>query len=119
MLNSTTLVGRACNDPKKETVGTDKVLAKIRIACDRPTREQKTDFFEIQAWGTQADVLNKYVKKGHMFGVVGVLTYEEWTDNGNKRSKVYVTAKEIRLLQPKDKDAATSEETPNVFSGYN
>lgn len=112
MLNNVSLIGRAVSDPETSQFsrnGQAETLAKVRIAVDRPTKEKKSDFFQIEVYGKQAEVAANYVKRGHMFGVEGRLKLDTWTDKeGKNQSRVVVTASRIILL-PNQKQEQESD----------
>ena len=108
MINQVTLVGRAGKDPDCKTFNNGKIVCNLSMAIKRPAAGEdktETDWFHIKLWGKQAEVAQKFLKKGHLFGVIGELREEKWEDNGSKRSKVVVHGNRFILMQPKDKDS--------------
>lgn len=103
MINNLSLVGRVGAEPEIRHFESGKIKATFRVAINRPTKEKETDWFEVQCWAKQAEIVAEYVKKGHLVGIEGSLQAESWTskDSGEKRSKVIVNARNIRLMQPK------------------
>ena len=102
MINNITLVGRLGKDPELRYFESGKVKASFSIAITRPTKEKETDWFDVECWGKTAETLGEFCKKGHLIGITGGIRQEKWTDdNGNKRSKVIVSASNIHLMQPK------------------
>lgn len=121
MINNITLVGRAGKDPEIKNFQSGAQVARVTMACTRPTKEKETDWFEIQIWGNQAKVAKDYIKKGHLFGVTGSLREEKWEKDGVKHSKVVVAAQSIRLLHQKSAggsgDAKSGDGDSNDFFG--
>jgi single-strand DNA-binding protein len=111
MINNVTLVGRAGGDPDIKTFSNDNKLAELNMAIKRYVKgkEPATDWFQIKVWGDQANVVQQYIKKGHLFGVIGELQVESWEKNGEKRSKVVIHARRIQLMEPKKDEEETSE----------
>lgn len=120
MLNSVCLVGRAGSDPEIKTFSSGSILAELRMALTRPGKDKgttETDWFQVKLWGQPAETAKAYLKKGHLFGITGELQEEHWESNGQKRSKVVVVARTLKLMQPKDSQPAQtkSEEPEDIF----
>lgn len=122
MINSVALVGRAGGDPSVRTFESGSKVAEINMALTRPGKDGKkeTDWIQVKVWGKAAEVAEQYIKKGHLFGVTGELQQESWTKDGDKRSKIVVVARQLKLMQPKNEGNAQSEDTSDadIFGGY-
>lgn len=70
MLNKSTIEGRLTRDPELKTVGEDKFVCNITIACDRPTKNKITDFIPVTLWGQQAKFCAQYAKKGYFVSIL-------------------------------------------------
>lgn len=122
-MNNVCLVGNAGKDPDVKTFDGGKKKVSISMACRRPTKEDKTDWFDIEIWEKQAEIAEQYLKKGHRFGIVGRLQQQTWEENGSKRSRIMVVARELQLLQPKadgtqhDQNEAPAEDANDIFGG--
>lgn len=117
-MNNVCLIGNAGRDPDVKTFEGGKKKVSISMAVRRPSKDDKTDWFDIEIWDKAAEIAEQYLKKGHRFGIVGRLQQHTWEENGNKRSKVLVVARDLILLQPKadgsqQDQAETSNEEPS------
>lgn len=102
-MNSVTLIGRVTRDIELRKVG-ENDLTNFTLAVDGSN--DITNFIEVSAYGKTAEVLGKFVKKGHQIGVSGVLCQRTYEDkDGNKRSITYVMATNIDLLEKKPVEA--------------
>lgn len=106
MINNVSIVGKAGTDPKIHSFQGGNKVAKLSMAIQRPTKEKETDWVDIQIWGKQAEVAEKYIKKGHTFGIEGRLQQEKWEKDGVKQSRLIVVANNVRLMNPKGSDKA-------------
>ena len=73
-LNKTFLIGRVTKDPEVLSTTSGKKVAKISLATNQfmgKDKEDKTTFHNIVAWGTTADVAEKYVTKGQEIMIEG------------------------------------------------
>ena len=67
MLNQITLIGRLTRDPEARGKNPEKPVAHLRLAVDRDFKrenEPETDFFDVAAFGRQADTILQHLKKG-------------------------------------------------------
>ena len=91
-MNVVILVGRLTKDPELRTTGNGKSVTSFSVAVDRQFKQEgqpTADFFNVVAWGRQAEVINQYLRKGREIAVRGRLQTRNYTaQDGSKR---YVT----------------------------
>jgi single-strand DNA-binding protein len=112
-LNAITLVGRAGRDPELRSFESGTMVARLSLAVDR-SRDEPPDWFQLEIWGKQAQVAVDYVRKGSLIGVLGRMTFEQWTDRstGEQRSRPVVKVNRLALLGTRrDHDATPSPPT--------
>lgn len=78
--------------------------------------KNKVSYFDVVLWGKLADNLKPYLVKGKGLVVVGTLDQDRWEKDGQKRSKDYITASEIKLLGGKVDTGANAQGNNN--SGF-
>ena len=61
-------------------------------------RNDYANFFEMTLFGSRAESLEQYLKKGTKVAIVGKLHFSQWERDGEKRSKVEVHVNEIEFL---------------------
>ena len=92
-----TLMGHVGRSPEIKTFGVTKV-ATFSLAITRKVKGEKvTDWFDIKAWGFNANFAETYIEKGAAILVHGEPQIETWDDKetGKKRSKLVVNAQKI------------------------
>ena len=110
-LNKAMLIGNVGRDPKVRYLdgqsGNAKVatftLATTERYRDRngETREN-TEWHNIVAWRSTADVVERFVKKGTQVYIEGRIRTRSWDDqNGNKRYTTEIIADNLQLLGKK------------------
>ena len=106
-LNNVTLLGNLTRDPDVRNVGTNSTVCDFSIAMNRNRKNQdgekitETTFVDINCWQKTAELCGKFLKKGDRVAITGRLQQDRWEDKeGNKRSKLYVTAHEVEFLTP-------------------
>lgn len=78
--------------------------------------KNKVSYYDVVLWGKLADNLKPYLVKGKGLVVVGTLDQDRWEKDGQKRSKDYITASEIKLLEGKVDTGANAQ--GNNSSGF-
>lgn len=117
MLNKIELIGRLTKDPERRGNDPEKPIAHFRIAVDRDYKrdgEPTADYFDVSAFGKQANTILQHFRKGRLVCVVGALNFREWEDQqtGDKRTAVEVRLSEFHFLEKKEKEAAETTPVP-------
>lgn len=111
-MNKIILIGRLTQDPTCQYTQSQTPFTRNSIAVQRDFKnangEYDTDFINIIAYRSLAELIVKHFNKGDRIGIVGSLQIDKWQDqNGNTRYTPNVVVKEIEFLQDK------KQETPN------
>lgn len=103
--NSVMLIGRLTADPEVRMTADGTAICNFRLAVNEKFKRrdgeagESTCFIQVEAWRALADICGKYLTKGREVFVLGKLRYSEWkTDEGQKRSKISVTARSIQFM---------------------
>lgn len=130
MINKVILVGNVGQDPEIRYTGdvnNGAKVATIRLATTERYRDRNnnlqehTEWHTINVWRGQADVVEKYVKKGSQLYIEGRLRTRSWDDqNGNKRYVTEIVADTLQLLgrRPESQGQQGGYQTPGQPSGY-
>lgn len=124
-LNTVIITGNVVHDIGEKDlrkVGETTKLS-ITIATNKSVKsngewKNKASFFEVVLWGRLADNLKPYLVKGKSVAIVGTLDQDTWEKEGQKQSKIYITANELKLLGGKadnSKSANTQQATDLGF----
>jgi single-strand DNA-binding protein len=97
IINSVTLVGRAGTNPETRYFESGSMVTKVNVAVRRPGKNQDPDWFPVEAWGKQAEVLANYVTKGDQVGVIGELRFDRWTDKSTQQERIKPVVRAIRI----------------------
>lgn len=108
MINKVILVGNVGQDPEIRYTGdanNGTKVATIRLATTERYRDKNnnpqehTEWHNVVVWRGQADVVEKYVKKGTQLYIEGRLRSRSWEDQtGAKRYAIDIVADTIQLL---------------------
>ena len=127
-LNKVTLIGNLGNDPEiRSTPGGGRV-ATFSLATSRSwndasgNRQEKTEWHRCIAWNskgsTLADVVERYVKKGHKLFVEGRIEYRQWQDkDGQTRYSTEINVRELIMLTGRGGAGEEDAGSPPVTAG--
>ena len=95
----------AAPDLKTVTVnGENRQVAEMRIYCDRPVPDGNNGFkdkggfwLNVSRWGNAAEHAARVLDKGYRIRVEGTLIQNNWEKDGEKFSRLELTASDITL----------------------
>ncbi|MCF7838138.1 MAG: single-stranded DNA-binding protein [Candidatus Marinimicrobia bacterium] len=105
-LNKVILAGNLVRDLELRKTPNGTSVVDMRLAIDDSYRNARTNetiertcFVDVVVWGRQAENCEKYLRKGSPVLVEGRLQTDSWeTKEGEKRSKLLVTADRVQFL---------------------
>ena len=112
--NKVILIGNLTRDPELRATANGSYICKIGLAVNRTyqtrdgERREETTFVDIDAFGKQAEVISKYMRKGRPLMVEGRLKLDQWESDGQKRSRLGVVLENFQFLGGRDDTAASS-----------
>ena len=109
-VNKVIIVGNLTRDPVTKQLPTQSMVTEFGLAMNRkfkaPDGEDREEvcFVDCAAFGRQAEVIQKYCKKGKSLYIEGRLRFDSWDDkNGHgKRSKLSVVVENFQFLGGKE-----------------
>jgi len=106
-LNRVFLIGNLCRDPELRYTPDGTAVTTLGLAVNQKFKqgdEWKDDvtFIDVTAWKKTAENCVEYLSKGSPVMVEGRLKYHTWEKDGQKRSKIDVTAIAVQFLGSKD-----------------
>jgi single-strand DNA-binding protein len=117
-INRVVLVGNLTRDPELKQAGQTSVC-KMRIAVNTRCKDSegnwadKPNFFDVTAFGKQAESCAEFLAKGKPCAIDGRLEWHEWESDGVKRQSVEIIADNVQFLG--GKDTATSTNDDDLF----
>lgn len=104
-LNKVLLIGRLGRDPEMRYTPSGRPVTTFSIASSRSwntsdgERRSETEWFNIVAWGSLAEICKQFLTKGQQVYVEGRLQTRRWEDSeGNKHTATEVVANEMIIL---------------------
>ena len=101
-MNTVTVIGRAGQDAEIRYFESGKVKTTFSLAVNRwdsKSKENVTDWFNIEVWDKQAEFAGEFIKKGREVAIDGRISISKWTDQtGEEKERFLVVANDVRLL---------------------
>lgn len=104
-LNKVLIIGRLGRDPEMRYTPSGRPVTTFTIATSRSwntsegERRTETEWFNIVAWGSLAEICKQYLNKGQQVYVEGRLQTRQWEDSeGVKHSSTEIVANEMIML---------------------
>ncbi len=130
-LNKVMIIGHLGREPEMRYTPSGRPVTTFSVATSRSwntsdgERRTHTEWFNVVAWGSLAEICNQYLNKGQQVYIEGRLQTRRWDDdNGNRRSIVEVVAKEMIMLgdrkknrSDKGEDEQPENSNDNIFNG--
>src|SRR5205823_661382 len=119
-LNKVMLIGRLTRDPETRTFPNGGKVANFGFAVNNRKKNQTSGeweeepvFIDVKAFNRQtgrqlADLVEKFMRKGHQFFIEGHLVFEQWEDKngGGKRTALRVVMDDFQFLEPRQDDGS-------------
>lgn len=104
-LNKVMIIGRLGRDPEMRYTPSGRPVTTFNIATSRTwntsdgERRTETEWFNIVAWGSLAEICKQYLTKGQQVYVEGRLQSRQWEDQeGVRHSSTEIVASEMIML---------------------
>lgn len=116
-MNKTQLLGRLTKDIDLRHTANDTAVGTFTLAVPRMKKDAGTDFISCKVWGNRADVMEKYVKKGHKVCIAGRLETGSYEKDGHKVYTTEVVVEDFDFIEskPQPAPAETHDEFVPVF----
>jgi len=116
-LNKIVLLGNVTRNPEVRYIpGRDLPVAKFGLAVNRRTKErEETCFIDIVTFGRTAEMCGEYVTKGMPILIEGRLSFNQWEQEGVKRSKHEVVAENIQFVSRRDQAGSYNNSSAGAF----
>ena len=117
-LNKVMIIGYLGKDPEMRYTPSGRPVTNFNVATSRSwntsdgDRRTETEWFNVVAWGSLAEICNQYLAKGRQVYIDGRLQSRSWEDNGGKRhTSVEVVANEMIMLGNRQSSDDQPDET--------
>jgi single-strand DNA-binding protein len=122
-LNKIQIIGGLGRDPEVRTTPSGQKVASFSVAINEKFKDkngqpqEKVEWVNVVCWRKQAEIAEKYLRKGSQVYVEGKLQTQSWDDpNGQKRYKTEVVVSNFQMLGNKgqNQQAPNRQEAENT-----
>ena len=117
-VNKVILIGNLGADPELRYTAGGTAVARFNMATKEfwtkeGTKEERTEWHRIVAWGRLGEICGEYLAKGRQVYIEGKLQTRNWEDkDGNKRYTTEVVAQVMQMLGPAGDKPMPDRESP-------
>ena len=118
-VNRVILVGRLGRDPEVRFTSSGQPVANFSLATDETyrdregERQKRTEWHKIVGWGKQAEIAQKYLRKGSLIYLDGRIQQREYTDRDqNKRTSFDIVCNRFQMLGGRGEGAPAGGPAP-------
>lgn len=108
-MNRCILIGRTTKDIETKTSQSGMMVGRFTLAVDRKAKEKETDFISCIAFGKTAEVMEKFVKKGHRIGIQGHIQTGSYEKDGKKVYTTDVVVDELEFLEKSEQKTQSDD----------
>ena len=121
-MNRVILMGRLSKEVElRYSANGSNAVARTSIAVPRRFKkdgEPEADFFNLVAFGKQAEFIEKYFSKGKMITIVGRVENDNYTNkDGQKVYGTRIIVEECEFCESKGESSTKTEKTQNKANG--
>jgi single-strand DNA-binding protein len=103
-LNKIFVLGRMTADPQVRSTSTGQQVASFGVATNRVwynqnrEKQEEVEFHNVVVWGKQAEVADKFLKKGQLVLIEGRVQTRDWQGkDGQSRRTTEIIAERLQL----------------------
>lgn len=123
-LNNVTVIGRVTQEIGENDFGyisTGTAKLQLHVANNESRKkgdkwEDEVSYFDVTVWGKPAENLKQKIRKGLLIAVSGRLKQDRWEKDGQKKSRIYINADSVQILEKTEtKPAENNDGFPEDF----
>jgi single-strand DNA-binding protein len=103
-LNKVMIIGHLGRDPEMRYTPSGRPVATFNVGTTRTwhspdgERHEDTEWFQVVAWGSLAEICNQHLRRGQQVYVEGRLQTRRWDDAEGKKQTLELVAREMIML---------------------
>jgi single-strand DNA-binding protein len=112
------IIGHLGRDPEMRYTASGRPVTTFSVATSRSwntssgERRTETEWFNVVAWGSLAEICKQYLSKGQQVYIDGRLKTRRWDDeNGNRHTTTEIVASEMIMLGERLDSGGSGRET--------
>ncbi len=106
-VNKVILIGNLGKDPECKVLESGNMVANLSVATSESytdkdgNKVETTEWHNCTAWGKQAEIIEKYLKKGSKIFIEGKIKTRTYEKDGQTRYATDIQIKEFQFLDSK------------------
>lgn len=113
-INRVMITGRLTREPETKYLPSGLAVTNLSMASNRRYQvndewREETSFFDVETFGKLAERLGEQLRKGQPVYVEGRLKQESWEKDGQKQSKIRISADSVKAFDVPGKDDSGEE----------
>jgi single-strand DNA-binding protein len=120
-LNKVMIIGNLGRDPEMRYTPSGRPVTTFSVATTRTwstsegEKRVETEWFNIVAWSSLAEICKQYLTKGQQVYIEGRLQTRHWDDQeGNKHTSVEIVANEMIILGERREPVEPGSESETI-----
>jgi len=108
-LRQVTITGGLTKDPEMKRTNSGTAVLNLNVGSNQSRKnnqsgeyETTNHYFEVKVWSNYAEMMERHLSKGMKVMITGDLEFQSWEQEGQKRSKIVINAKQIKPLSKKE-----------------
>lgn len=108
MVNKAIIIGNLGADPEIRYTQSGAPVASFNVATTERWKgqdgqmQEQTEWHSIVAWQRLAEICGEYLETGSRVYIEGKLQTRSWEQDGVKRYKTEIVAREMKMLSPRN-----------------
>ena len=107
-MHKTIVIGRLGRDPETREISSGVSVTGFSVAVNEKWKnksgetQEHTEWYKIQAWGSQGDFVGRYLKQGDLVYVEGRMRTRQYDRDGTTVYHTDLNADRVTALTPRD-----------------
>lgn len=121
-LNKVLIIGRVGRDPEMRYTPSGRPVTTFSVGATRSwntsegERKSETEWFNVVAWSTLAEICKQYLVKGRLVYLEGRLQTRNWEDQeGHRHTSTEIVANEMIMLDDRREPPLAEERFENII----
>ena len=116
-LRQVTITGGLTREPEMKRTNSGTAVLSLSVGSNQSRKNQngeyenQSHYFEVKVWSKYAEMMENKLSKGMKVMITGDLDFQQWEQEGQKRSKIVINAKQVKPL-------SKNENQPNQQQSY-
>jgi len=107
-LNEICIMGNVGQDAEIRDAGSSKVASFSVAVTEKYNDKESTEWFNVVAWNKQAEIAEKYFKKGTSLYIKGKIQTRTWDKDGVKQYRTELLMFGFQFIGGKKEDSAST-----------